>query len=59
VLPGFSLFRNWDNAGVLQIYLMTFGTKFLTKDIGYISISFAVIVIGYNIFFGGLDMDRI
>jgi hypothetical protein len=34
--------------------------KILTKDIGYISISFfAVIVIGYNILFLALDMDRI
>jgi hypothetical protein len=54
---GFSLFRNCDNAGVLQIYLMTFGTKGYRI---YIHILFfAVIVIGYNILFGGLDMDRI
>jgi hypothetical protein len=35
--------------------------KILTKDIGYISISFfwAWIWIGYNILFGGLDMDMI
>jgi hypothetical protein len=32
---GFSFFRNRDNAGVLQIYLMTFGTEILSKDIGY------------------------
>jgi hypothetical protein len=55
---GFSLVRNYHNAGVLQIYLMTFGSKFWTK-LMYTYPFLAVIVIGYNILLGGLDMDRI